>query len=386
MIDRLRIIVLGYMVRGPVGGMAWHHLQYVTGLAALGHEVYFLEDSDDYPSCYDPSRHVTDTDPTYGLGFAKEVFDKTGVGERWAFYDAHKRQWHGPCATRALDICASADLLINVSGVNPMRGHFARIPIRVLIDTDPVFTQIRHCTDPARKRLAQLHTHFFSFGENITRAFSDIPDDGFRWKPTRQPIVLGAWEVSPGPTDGWFTTVMQWDSYPAREFAGVRYGVKADSFGPYMDLPARAGHVLEVALGSPSAPRQLFAERGWRLQDPMAISRDPWSYQRYIQQSKAEFTVAKHGYVISRCGWFSERSAAYLASGRPVLTQETGFSDWMETGRGILSFTTPDEALAGIEEISGRYELHCKEARKVAERYFDSKVVLAHLVESALSV
>jgi hypothetical protein len=161
--------------------------------------------------------------------------------------------------------------------------------------------------------------------------------------------------------------------------------MKSTSFEPYLDLPNRAGPVLELAVGGPTTPRALLAEKGWGLRDPLELTSDPWTYQRYIGQSKAEFSVAKHGYVVSRSGWFSERSAAYLASGRPVLIQDTGFSDWLETGSGVIPFNTPDEVLAGIEEVTRRYTLHCKAARAVAQEYFDANKVLPSLIECAMN-
>jgi hypothetical protein len=209
-VSGLRIVVLGYVVRGPLGGMAWHHLQYVLGLTRLGHDVYFVEDSDDYPSCYDPDRGLTDTDPTYGLRFATAAFERLGLAERWAFYDAHAGRWHGPHEGRVRRALAGADLVLNVSGVNPLRPWLADIPVRVLIDTDPVFTQIRHLTDPAARAVTDQNTAFFSFGENIAQGTAAVPDDGLPWQPTRQPVVLEEWPVTPGPAKGMFTTVMQW--------------------------------------------------------------------------------------------------------------------------------------------------------------------------------
>ena len=382
---RLRILVLGYIVRGPLGGLAWHHLQYVMGLARLGHEVYFLEDSDDYPSCYDPARHVTGTDPTYGLRFAASTFEQVGFREQWAYFDAHTSRWFGPCADRIRELCSSTDLLLNVSGVNPLRPWLIKIPARAFVDTDPVFTQVRHLTKPGARYLALQHTSFFTFGENIGLQGSTIPNDGFPWQPTRQPVVLDVWPVTPGRPQGSFTTILQWDSYPAAELDGLRYGMKADAFRPYIDLAEKTGAILELAVGSPSAPRVLLANRGWVVRNPLELTRDPWTYQRYIQQSKAEFSVAKHGYVVSRSGWFSERSTAYLASGRPVVVQETGFSAWMHTGLGAIGFNTPDEALAGIEDITRRYDIHCRAAREMAEEYFDARKVLPRLVESAMN-
>ena len=385
MVERLRIIVLGYIVRGPIGGMAWHHLQYVIGLARLGHEVYFVEDSDDYPSCYDPTRHTTDTDPTYGLEFAKQTFNRVGLGDRWAYYDAHTQRWHGPCKDGIREICETSDLLLNISGINPLRPWVMKIPVRVLIDTDPVFTQLRHLSDPSVRRQALKHTAFFSFGENIGSDISNVPDDHLPWQPTRQPIVLDAWHVTPGPEDGKFTTVMQWDSYTAQEYNGKRYGMKSESFGPYMDLPEKVGSIFELALGNPTAPGDLLRSKGWLLRDPLEVTKDPWTYQSYIKNSKAEFSVAKHGYVISRSGWFSERSAAYLASGRPVLVQDAGFSDWLKTGSGVISFNTIEEALFGIEDINNHYEFHCQAARGIAKEYFDADKVLSLLIERAMN-
>ena len=382
-LEQLRIVVLGYVVRGPLGGMAWQSLQYATGLARLGHEVFLVEDSDDYVSCFDPSRNVMDTDPSYGLRFAGDAFDRLGLGDRWAYYDAHTGRWLGPCAARAPSICRHADLCLNVSGVNPDRPWLADIPSRVLIDTDPAFTQIRHLCDPTARQAALRHTAFFTIGENFGSAGS-IPDDGLPWRRTRQPIVLDAWPATPGRAGGKLTTVMQWDSYPALEHDGARYGMKSESFLPYLDLPKKAGPVFELVLPCARSLREDLRSRGWSVRQPRAPTRDPWSYQRYIQRSKAEFSVAKHGYVASASGWFSERSACYMASGRPVVVQDTGFSRVLPTGSGLLSFTTPDEAAAAVDELSRDYAGHCRAARQIAEAYFDARTILSELVESAL--
>ena len=381
--SRLRIIVLGYIVRGPLGGLAWHHLQYVMGLRALGHDVYFIEDSDDYPSCYDPELDIVDTNPTYGLRFAAETFNRVGLGGRWCYYDAHLDRWFGPLAALAYDVCNSAELLLNLSGVNPLRPWFSQVPRRAFVDTDPAFTQIRHLTDPHARELAANHNSFFTFAENIGQEGCLVPSDGFAWQPTRQPVKLDAWPVMPGSQTSSWTTVMQWESYRTLEYKERYYGMKSDSFEWFADLPAHAGSVFEIALGSKSAPRDFLCAKGWRLLDPLEVTRDPWSYQAFIQGSKAEFTVAKHGYVASRSGWFSERSAGYLASGRPVLTQQTGFSDWLQTGEGLLAFTTIEEALAGIEEIDAHYGDHCRAARELAEAFFDARKVLPDLIERA---
>jgi hypothetical protein len=399
--EQLRIIVLGYLVRGPMGGMVTSNLQYLLGLSRLGHDVYFLEDSEDYESCYNPVTMEMGTDPTYGLAFADRALAPIGLGDQWVYWDAHRSRWLGPAADHITEVCSTADLLLNLCGVNPLRPWLQEVPARILVDEDPAFTQIRHLTDPLARERALQHTAFFSFGENIrardmakvasstisraSRIPSRVPDDGLPWRPTRQPVVLEAWPVSQGPKGGKFRTLMQWDSYPAMRFHGVRYGLKCDSFGPYMDLPRSTGDIFDLAIARlPDEIRRRLQDKGWRLSDPSEPSRDPESYQRFLQASKAEFSVAKQGYVVSRSGWFSERSACYLASGRPVVLQETGFSDWLPTGEGIFSFDNPAEAVVAIKEVNRRYEFHCQAARQIAEEFFDARQVLPRLLDLGL--
>jgi hypothetical protein len=382
--QRLRIIVLGYIVRGPLGGMAWKDLQFVLGLARLGHEVYFIEDSDDYPSCYDPVRGYTDTDPSYGLAFASAAFERIGFGDRWAYYDAHQPRWLGPASDRILAICQDAELLFNVCGINPLRPWLCEIPHRVFIDQDPVFTQVHHLTEVGRKQLAEQHTAFFSFGENIATDSSQVPDDGFPWQSTRQPVVLDFWPATAAKPLGKFTTVMQWESYSQRDYLGQHFGMKSESFPAYLDLPKCAGRIFEVAVGGQTA-YDLLHPNGWSIRHPLEITRDPASYERYLRESKAEFSVAKHGYVVSHSGWFSERSVAYLASGRPAIVQDTGFSKWLPSGAGVISFHNPEQALAAIDQVNAQYLLHCRAAREIAEAFFDSNQVLKSLIDRALN-
>jgi hypothetical protein len=381
----VRVLVLGYMVRGPLGGVAWHHLQYVLGLERLGHEVYFFEDSDDFESCCDPLQGETIADPSFGVAFTRAAFARAGLGECWAYYDAHTQTWLGPCAGRALELCRTADVCLNVSGVNPLREWLLDIPVRVLIDTDPAFTQIRHLSDAAAMEAALRHNAFFSFGENIGTAGCSIPDDGLGWQATRQPVVLDAWPATPGPRDGSFSTIMQWESYPERQYGGRVYGMKSRSFPPYMDLPAKVDARFELALGSDTAPRDRLREFGWIVRDPYEVSTDPWVYQRFIQRSKAEFSVAKQGYVATASGWFSDRSAGYLASGRPVVTQDTGFSRWLQTDGGVIAFRSPDEAIAAVKRVSRDYAVQCRAARDAVEQYFDARVVLPSLLDRAVA-
>jgi hypothetical protein len=229
---------------------------------------------------------------------------------------------------------------------------------------------------------ARNHTQFFSFGENIGKPHCTIPDDGFQWQHTRQPVVLDAWSYTLGNKNAKWTTVMQWDSYKVREYNGQSFGMKSSSFDDYFSLPQRVKETFELAIGSATAPKDKLSKAGWHTADPLSITLNPGTYQQYIRQSKGEWSIAKHGYVISNSGWFSERSTGYLASGRPVVVQETGFSDVIEKGRGLFSFTSPEEAVAAIEEVNHNYASHCKWAREVAEEYFRFDKVLAALLQN----
>lgn len=380
MSERLRIIVLGYVVRRPLGGGVFPTLQYVLGLQQLGHEVWFFEDSEDYPACYDPSRWVTDTDPSYGLDYARVLFEGVGLGERWTYYDAHTERWLGPCADRALQICAEADIVIAASG--RLRPWTMEVPVRAFVDKDPLFVQVRHLQDPARLAQAEQFTHHFSYGVNIAAGTSGVPDDGLQWRALHQPVVMDLWpHTPPAPQGAAYTTVMQWDAYQPVEHEGQRYGMKSASFAAgFAALPERVAASLEMAVGGADLPKQRLRAAGWRLVDPLQVSGTPAQYQAYLRASRGEFTVAKQGYVAARTGWFSERSMQYLASGRPVVTQDTGFGEWLPVGEGLLSFVDVDGAAAAIEEVESRYAQHCRAARELATAHFAADKVLTRLL------
>lgn len=380
--SRLRIVVFGYLVRGPIAGMSWGSaLNYLAGLEALGHEVCLLEDSGDSAwTCWDPQQGPINAEPSYGLEYATRALDAIGFGRRWAYFDAPRGRWHGPLGEQVAAICRGADLLLDVGGTSPPRPWLDEIPKRALLDLDPVFTQVANLTRPDRDGIAERFTDFFTVGENIGREGCTIPDDGLPWRPARSPVYLPAWPLAPPPADGRFTTVMQWESYPPCEYDGRRYGLKSQSLEPILDLPRHIDCTLELAIGG--APDEQLRRHGWALRDPLAVSGTPEDYQRYIRGSHAEFAVAKHGYATTWSGWFSERSASYLATGRPVVTQQTGFSEWLEAGSGVLAFSTRDEAVAAIEDVEARYSEHCAAARELAEAHFDSHIVLGRLLDS----
>jgi hypothetical protein len=373
---KLKIVILGYIVRGPLGGLVWHHLQYVLGLHLLGHEVLFLEDGEDYESCYDPLKNIMTSDPSYGVRFIKNIFNKTNLKDKWAYYDAHTHNWLGKTKLEVEHFCKSADIVLNISGVNPVRDWWINIPIRVFIDTDPAFVQIRHIKNKEAKQLTQAHNVFFSFGENIGQPNCLIPQDGFKWQPTRQPIVLNIWPIINGSATAPWSTVMQWDSYKSEQYEDQIFGMKSMSFEQFFDLPASTEGVLQLAIGSSTAPKHKLKKRGWQIQNSLKVTKTPWTYQSFIQKSKGEWSIAKHGYVVSNSGWFSERSAAYLASSRPVVVQDTGFSSVLPVGEGLFAFKTKDECVEMLKQVSMDYDFHCKKARDLAHDFFNSDKVL----------
>lgn len=378
---KLNVIIAGYIVGGPLGGLAWHHLQYVLGLKSLGCTILYVEDSDDYPSCYNPQTHHLSSDPFYGLKFINELFASFEIQHLWSYFHQPSNQWYGIPKKKVDEFILNADVFINLSGYNPLREEYLKIPFRVYIDTDPVFTQIRHLTESAAMSRALRHNYFFSFGENFFLNKCTIPEDGFDWKPTRQPVYINAWKYSAGQKGAKWTTVMQWDSYKVRTFKGRKFSMKSSSFEPYFTLPHKVSDSFELAIGNTTAPREKLLKQGWHLEDPLSVTLTPSTYQEYIRRSKGEWSVAKEGYVSSYSGWFSERSAGYLASGRPVVIQDTGFSEFIQTGRGLFSFTSPEGAVAAIDEVNRNYEQHCSYARAIAEEYFHSDKVLLSILQ-----
>ena len=368
----MKILVSGYLIRKPVAGLAWHYGQYLVGLQRLGHDVLYVEDSEDLAGNVDAN-----------LGYAQDVFRYLGLRDNWIFYDFHDGVWKGPAAGSAWQALADADVLINVSGSLAMIEWFQKVPVRIFVDTDPVFTQAKMMNYPAWSERCSGHTCLASFGENLNQRGSGIPRDGYVWKITRQPIVLDLWTTrqSPRPV---FTTIMSWKSYAPVQANGALFGVKADTFGPFKSLPNRTSAKLEIALNAEVEVQTDLAEHGWGIASAQSISATADRYKQYIQTSFGEFTVAKQAYVESRSGWFSERSACYLASGRPVITQDTGFSTWLDCDRGVLSYRSQEEALEALDSVVGSYEVHAEAARELAG-YFDATLVLQQLLDHAQS-
>jgi hypothetical protein len=375
----LKILCSGHLVRYPLGGHSWHHTQYLVGFQRLGHEVSFFEHYGWPSSCYDPARNDMTADPSYGLNYLRNLLEPHGLGGRWC-YLAEDGTAYGMTRDRLAEICRECDVYFNLSNINWI-PELELCRRRVLVDTDPVFTQIG--AFGMGGPFSRYHA-LFTYGENVHRLGCEMPTGGARWLPTRQPVVLDLWTHDRGDISSPFTTVINWTSFLEKKHSGKIYGQKDREFKPFFSLPRDTGELMKIAINGPASVRALLVKGGWQLGDPLKVTRDPLAYQDYIRDSRAEFSVAKHAYVSTRSGWFSDRSSAYLAMGRPVIIQDTGFSDSLPCGVGLLAYSAPGEAIAAIRQLRNDYDKHCLAARAVAEEYFDSGQVLTSLLEHSL--
>jgi len=371
----VKILVAGIIARYPFGGVTWCSLMYLLGLRALGHEVFYVEDTGE--CIYDPVLNTRSEDPGYGTRYIHDALAPFGFGDRWCFVN-YDGTYHGAAKETVQAFCADADLFINLSGGAWFwRDEYAKIPRRVFIDTDPVFTQLAIAKgDPWYVEFFRGFTRLFTFGANIGTPVCDVPTGEFAWAKTWQPVVTDLWQPEAGPPGERFTTIMTWK---IESFADVD-GNKDREFLKFLDLASRTPHQIELAI---NGPQEFLRSHGWATVDAMGVSRSLWDYRAFIQRSKGEFGVAKHGYV-SRCsGWFSDRTECYLAAGRPALVQDTGWSAHLPEGEGLLAFSNPDEALAGLDRISSDYARHARRAGQIAREHFDAARVLPRLLEAA---
>jgi len=371
----VKIVFAGIIARYPFGGVTWCSLMYLLGLRALGHEVLYIEDTGE--CVYDPEQDAISTDPGYGTRYIHRALEPFGLGDRWSFVN-YEGSYHGRSQADVRAFCADADLFVNLSGGTWFwRDEYASIPHRVFIDSDPVFTQLAIAKgEPWYVDYFKGFDHLFTFGANIGTAACDVPTSGLAWHPTRQPVVTDLWRTDIPPSRDRFTTVMTWKN---QSFPDVDGG-KDREFASFLDLPARTDARFEIAV---NGPLELLEDRGWAPVQAMSVSRSLWDYRDFIRDSKAEFGVAKHAYVASRSGWFSDRTECYLAAGRPALVQETGWSAHLPEGTGLLGFSGVEEAVAGLERLERDYSVHATAAAEIAREHFDSSRVLPPLLELA---
>jgi hypothetical protein len=375
-------IVAGYFVRYPLGGHALSILHYLVGLKRLGYAVVFVEEHGWPDSCYDPRTNTVSDDPAYGLAKLREWFAACGL-DAWCYVDA-AGAFHGLPRADVERLCRDADVLISLWRVTWLDA-FAACRRRVFVDTDPGFTQFDMGggrSAPGGVSPLDFDVHF-TYGVRIGEPDCPIPTHGLRWHPLRPPVSLDLVTPRFTPEASRFTTVMSWSARQPIVYEGVEYGQKDIEFWRIAELPARAGRQFEVALAGRDAPRELIAAAGWRLADPRRVTETPWTYLEYISRSRGEFSVAVNLEVKARSGWFSDRTAAYLAAGKPAIVQDTGFSESLPCGQGLMAFSTLDEAASAVEHVNRDYDEHCRAARAIAERYFDAAVLLTGLLERA---
>ncbi len=387
---RKKIAVLGFMANCPIAGVIWQHIHYIVGLQRLGHEVYYIEDTSRIP--YDPVQQTPTEDYTYAAEILARLAAEFGFEGRWAFSPRYKSPDETAGLTRPFlnDLYTDADALLNLCGSHELNDDILRSERIIYVESDPAVEQIKvDHGDAATTAFLRRHCARFTFGETIGQPGFPVPLHGIEWLPTRQPVVTDFWRpaamtTAPGAR---FTSIANLATGGKKDITwrGESYlWSKLPEFVKYRPTPGLAGEELELATAfKDHALGEQFRASGWRIVSPEEISVDYRSYVEYIRASKGEFTVAKDQYVRLNTGWFSDRSACYLAAGRPVVTQQTGFTDYYGGAVGLLAFNTVDEAAKAIGSIRENYEAHCRAASEIAREFFEAETVLRSLLERA---
>jgi len=383
----LRLIILGSIGRIPFAGMAWEALHYLEGFRRLGHEIYYIEDTQSWP--YDPEQDASSPNCQPAVKYIAQVMDWAGLADRWAYRAAEPDgRIYGLCESQFAKVFQEADVLINWGASTRLRDEHLNVPIRILLQTDPGGDEILVAQgDPDTVEMLGAHTHFFNWAENLGAPDCGLPTGRFRYWTTRMPVVLD-WFSPPAnngtrPAQLRFTTVANWQQPGEIEWNGEVYSwSKHRQFLKFIDLPGRIGQPIELALGSvDEESTQLLVSHGWQVIDASPVGTDMLPFRDYIFGSDGEFTVAKDQYVRLRTGWFSDRSAYYLSAAKPVITQDTGFGRILPTGEGLFSFSTMEEIITAFEAIRSDYKRHSHAARAIAEEYFRAETVLAKFID-----
>jgi hypothetical protein len=382
---RKKILVLHLAGQYPLAGVLWQALHYLVGLRELGHDVYYAEESGAPP--YDPRVKSIVVDPTYNVACLRQTLERFGFAEHWVYWDQGEDRHYGLSRDQLRALHETADVTVNLCGANPPPPATKRRGRWLYIETDPVFEQIRAARgEPRTLEFLSRHDACFTYAENLGASDCPIPLGGIDWQKTRPPVVLGLWKERPDPACRHFSTVATWQNKGKDiTFQGhTYYWSKHVNFLKFLDLPRHTPQSLELAVETgDETVRAELAARGWRLTDARERSATVEGYRDYIHASRGEFTVAKDIYVRPRTGWFSDRSVCYLAAGKPVVTQDTGFGKFIPTGNGLFAFTTLEEAVSALATINADYVHHAHAAREIAETYFAADTVLRKLLHDA---
>ena len=376
---KLRLVILGMMGRCPFGGQTWLYLNWLRGLARLGHEVWYVEDDTVWP--YDPVKQTVTDDCCYAVRHIASCMQRIGLEGQWAYRLADRKDaCYGLSEQRLDELYRSCDALLNIVGATDLRDEHMAARLRVYVECDPVIAELRLANGDEHTRQAFADHHVIvTYGENYGAQSCGVPLNGIQYKKTRQPIDLELWPMAFDPSARLFTTIGNYRQEGSDvEYNGQVYRwSKHHEWQKFIDLPARTSQQFELAMKVDRADdRQFLESYGWRVTDPVAMSLDIFgAYPDYFRRSRAQFTVAKDQNVRLRSGWFSERDACYLASGKPVVAQDTGFSDLFPTGQGLFAVTTIGQAADAIAAINRAYESHCRAARRIAEEFFRAETV-----------
>jgi hypothetical protein len=378
------VLVLGIMGCLPVAGtgVAWNTVQHLIGLRRLGYDVYYVEATAVWPF------NATSDDCTFPVTYISTLLNRFGFEGKWAYVAAHSdNRCYGLSELEVKELYARADAIINLFGGTILRDEHMRCPIRIYLETDPVVHQLRIANGEQRYiDLVGAHTALFTWGFNYGEPDCGVPVTPFTYNPTRPPVILDYWDSPCNPAARYFTTIGHWDqSVKDLEYDGQRYSwSKHREFLKILELPRRTEQEFSLALAidEPTAV-QMLEGHGWRVEDAYEVSQTLESYREYIWGSRGEITVAKDMNVRLRSGWFSERSACYLAAGKPVVTQETGFSKSLPTGLGLFAFQNLDDIAPAIEAINGDYRRHSQAAKEIAAEYFSAEALLQQMMTKA---
>ena len=380
---RETIVVAGSLAQRPFhGGHTWVFLQYLLGFRRLGWDVLFV-DRLEPEMCVDRNGNPAPFESSFNLRYIAEVMDRFGLSGNWALlYDAG-REIVGRTRDEVLERVRRSTLLLNVMGFLDDEEILAAAPLRVFLDIDPGFGQMWQ--ELGLARMFHGHHRYLTVGERIGAPDCGIPTCGIEWATTKPPVELSEWP--PATTNGaGFTTVASWRGpFGPIEYRGRTYGLRVHEFRRFFELPELVREPFELALDIDEADGEdlrRLAQHGWSLADPHEAAGDPWRYREYVRRSSAELNIAKNLYVDTRSGWFSDRSACYLASGRPVLAQDTALDGLLPRGEGLVTFSTLDEAAAGAEEITRDYGQHSRAAREIAAEHFAAERVLPRMLDN----
>ena len=380
-----KIIVFGILFWYPLAGVTYQFLHYLIGLKKLGYDPYYVEDSGRW--VYDPKINDLSPDASGNLSSVVPILEAHGFSDRWAFRGNYPDgQCYGMTESQILQLYKDADAFLNVTGAQEIREEHMACPRRIYVESDPFASQAKIANgDESMIAAVEAHDTLFTFGENIGASDSDIPATSFQWLPTRQPVVMDLWNNSYGFESKTYNTITTWHNKGKNiEYEGdTYYWTKDREFEKFLELPKLRKVSFELAAPVDEEVRQRLNNHGWQQASSVEISKNIDKYREYIQQSRGEFTVARDQYVRPNTGWFSDRSACYLAAGRPVITQETGFSKFLPTGKGLFPFKTMEDILAAVDEIESDYEGNCRMAREVAQEYFAAEKVITSLMARA---